>query len=133
MSGQPAEPQAKDSLGTVARRGLLGRCPRCGKGKLFKGVLDIADQCDSCGLQFFGHDAGDGPAVAGIFVLGTAVVALAIWVEFTFMPPLWLHAALWTPIIVGGAVGLLRPLKGLAVALQYRYRAVDEEEKLGGQ
>jgi uncharacterized protein (DUF983 family) len=29
-------------------------------------------------------------------------------------------------------LALLRPLKGLTVALQYRYRAVDEPERLGG-
>lgn len=133
MSGHPDNPKAGLSVWTVARRGLLGRCPRCGRGRLFKGLLDIADGCDACGLRFFGHDAGDGPAVAGIFILGTAVVGLAVWVEFTFFPPLWLHAVLWTPVIVGGAVALLRPSKGLTVALQYYYRAVDEEEKLGGQ
>lgn len=133
MAGMDTQTNAPLSVGTAIRRGALGRCPRCGQGPLFKGLLDIADDCPSCGLQFFGHDAGDGPAVAGIFILGTVVVGLAIWVEFRFEPPLWLHAVLWTPIIIGGAIGLLRPLKGISVALQYRYRRVDEEEKLGGQ
>lgn len=133
MSGQLENSQTDLSLGTIARRGLLGRCPRCGQGKLLKGLLDIADGCDVCGLKFFGHDAGDGPAVASIFILGFGVVGLAIWVEFTFFPPLWFHAVAWTPVIIGGAIALLRPLKGLTVALQFRYRAVDEEEKLGGQ
>lgn len=125
--------QTKPRLGTVVRRGLFGRCPRCGQGKLFKGLLDIADGCDACSLQYFGHDAGDGPAVAGIFLLGTIMVSLAIWVEFTFFPPLWVHGVIWTPVIIGGAIALLRPLKGLTFALQYMYRDVDEEEKLGGQ
>lgn len=133
MTGQPDQKAAEGGVGAVVRRGLLGRCPRCGRGRLFNGVLEIADGCTVCGLKFFGHDAGDGPAVAGIFILGFAVVGLAIWVEFRFFPPLWLHAVLWTPVIVGGAVALLRPLKGMTVALQYHYRAVDEETKPGGQ
>ena len=118
---------------THAKRGMLGQCPGCGRGKLFKGLLDIADRCDSCGLEYFGHDAGDGPAVAGTFVLGFGVVALAIWVEFTFFPPLWVHVVLWSPVILLGSIALLRPLKGLTAALQHRYRALNEKEKLGGQ
>lgn len=113
--------------------GLRGRCPRCGTGKLFDGLLDITDQCRECGLQFFGADAGDGPAVAGIFILGFGVVGLAWMFELLVQPPLWVHAVVWTPVILASTVGLLRPLKGLTVGLQYKYRAVDEPEKLGGQ
>jgi len=76
---------------------------------------------------------GDGPAVAGIFILGFGVVGLAVWVEFAFALPLWVHGLIWAPVILGGAVGLLRPLKGVTVALQYRFRAVDESTKPGGQ
>ena len=58
----------------VAKAALLGRCPRCGKGALFRGLLDVRDTCESCGLDLRSHDAGDGPAVAGIFVLGAITV-----------------------------------------------------------
>ena len=131
-------PHSDDKTETVtfwthANRGMLGKCPACGDGKLFKGILDIAERCDACGLEYFGHDAGDGPAVAGIFVLGFGVVAMAVWVEFAYLPPLWVHVALWGPITILGSIGLLRPLKGLTAALQHRYRALNEEEKLGGQ
>ena len=112
--------------------GFRGRCPRCGRGNLFDGFLQIARACDTCGLNFSGHDSGDGPAVAVIFILGFASVGAALWLETAFQPPLWVHAAIWTPIILGGSIGLLRPLKGLTVALQYKFRAVDEAEKLGG-
>jgi uncharacterized protein (DUF983 family) len=112
--------------------GLRGRCPRCGRGKLFKGFLAIAERCSECGLSFVGHDAGDGPAVAAIFILGFGVTGLAGFVEYWFVPPMWVHVALWLPLIVFGTFALLRPLKGLTVALQYRYRAVDEPERLGG-
>ena len=45
-------------------------------------------------------DAGDGPAVFGILIVGAIVAALALWVEFTFSPPYWVHAVLWIPLIV---------------------------------
>jgi len=106
--------------------GLRGRCPRCGRGSLFKGFLDISAACSACGLGFAGQDAGDGPAVAIIFILGFAVVGMALGAELIFAPPLWVHALLWTPVVIGGSIGLLRPLKGMTVALQYRYRWVEE-------
>jgi uncharacterized protein (DUF983 family) len=43
-------------------------------------------------------------------------------VEATFEPPLWLHAVLWGTAVMGGTIALLRPLKGVMVALHYRHR-----------
>lgn len=120
------------STSTMLAAGVRGRCPRCGRGRLFTGFLKITDQCPVCGLAFSGHDAGDGPAVAAIFILGFGVTGLAGFVEYLYAPPMWLHAVLWLPLIGFGAVALLQPLKGLTVALQYRFRAVDEPDQLGG-
>ena len=50
--------------------------------------------------------------------MGAAVV-----VEFTWRPPYWLHALLWIPLILLLTLGLLRPLKGLLVALQFHHKA----------
>jgi uncharacterized protein (DUF983 family) len=111
--------------------GFRGRCPRCGDGPLFASYLKVAPSCGVCGLGLAGHDAGDGPAVFGIFILGFAVTGLAIWIEYLFAPPLWLHALVWTVVTVAGAVALLRPLKGMLIALQYRYRSVEEPERPG--
>lgn len=106
--------------------GACGRCPRCGRGSVFRSFLDIARRCEACGLSLEGHDAGDGPAFAGVFILGFVVVALAFALERLFEPPLWVHALAWTPTVIGGAIGMLRPLKGMTVALQYRFRSLDE-------
>ena len=70
-------------------------------------------------------DAGDGPAVFIIFILGFLVVPLALLVESSFAPPMWLHLAVWPVVIVGGALALLRPMKGVMIALQYRHKASD--------
>jgi uncharacterized protein (DUF983 family) len=111
--------------------GLRGRCPRCGRGRLFDGFLTVREVCDVCGLGLAGHDAGDGPAVFGIFILSFGIVGLAGFVEYYYSPPLWLHVILWTPVIAAGGLMLLRPLKGLTVAMQYRFRATDESERPG--
>jgi len=67
------------------------------------------------------QDAGDGPAVFVFLFLGLIVVGLAAWVELRFSPPIWVHLVLWTPLIIGGAIVMLRPLKAGLIALQYRH------------
>lgn len=106
---------------SVVRAALLCRCPRCGEGPLFTGLLNVRPGCPACGLDLSSQDSGDGPAVFVIFFLGMIVVALAAWVELKFAPPLWVHIALWTPLIIGGAIAMLRPLKAGMIALQYRH------------
>ncbi|WP_341987535.1 DUF983 domain-containing protein [Azorhizobium sp. AG788] len=105
--------------------GLACRCPRCGKGKLFKGFLGMPPKCEVCGLDYGFIDAGDGPAVFVILIGGALIVGLALWVEVKFEPPLWLHALLWIPGILIVTLGLLRPFKGILVALQYRNKAAE--------
>ncbi len=103
-------------------RAAIGcRCPRCGRGALFEGILQVRPICAVCGLDFSAEDAGDGPAVFVILVLGLIVVALAAFVEIEFSPPIWLHLMLWTPLIVVGAIAMLRPFKAGLIALQYRH------------
>lgn len=110
---------------------MLARCPRCGGGPLFKQVLVLRDDCSVCGLDYAFIDTGDGPAVFAIFILGFLVLGAALWFEFTFLPPFWVHLVLWgvvTPIL---ALGLLRFLKALLIALQFRNKA--EEGRLAGR
>jgi uncharacterized protein (DUF983 family) len=103
--------------------GLRCKCPRCGVGRLFDGYLTIAETCEHCGLDLKASDSGDGPAIFVIFIISPIVTGLALWVEAVFEPPLWLHAVLWTPTILGGSMLLLRPFKAVLVALQYRHKA----------
>ena len=105
--------------------GLSCRCPRCGKGALFAGMLDLSvvERCAQCGLELKFVDPGDGPAVFAIMILGFLILGGALIVEFRLHPPLWVHVVLWTPVTLAVALGLLRPLKGLLIALQYHHKA----------
>ena len=105
--------------------GLKGRCPRCGKGRLFSGLLSIAPDCDECGLDYSFADAGDGPAVFVILIIGFIVVGLALWTEVSFNPPLWLHFMLWIPLTLVLSLGGLRLIKGVLVTLQYTNKAAE--------
>lgn len=111
---------------SVLQAGLRCRCPRCGRGRLFTDLvhfLKVAETCEVCGLDLRPEDAGDGPAVLIMFVTGPLVVGLAVLLEIFFHPPLWLHAVLWIPTILLTSIALLRPLKAMLIAQQYRHRA----------
>jgi uncharacterized protein (DUF983 family) len=122
FGGSVPDLHPSDALTSPWRAGLLCRCPRCGRGPLFAGLLTVAPLCAACGLDLAAQDSGDGPAVFVILVLGALVVGLALAVELMLSPPLWLHMVLWPPVILGGAIGLLRPFKATLIAFQYRHR-----------
>ena len=86
-------------------------------------MLSVRERCAVCGLDLRAHDAGDGPAVAVILVLGALVMIGAFWLEFHFSPPLWVHVILWPVITLPAAIAMMRPMKAALVALQYRHRS----------
>jgi uncharacterized protein (DUF983 family) len=110
--------------------GLAGRCPRCGRGPLFQGFIAPAPRCASCGLDYSFADSGDGPAVFIALIGGFIVLGAALWTEIVYEPPFWLHMVLFLPLTVIVCLGLLRPFKGVLIALQYRNKAA--EGRLGG-
>jgi uncharacterized protein (DUF983 family) len=101
------------------RRGFIGRCPRCGTGRLFRAFLKVADHCPVCGEALHHHRADDAPAYFVILIVGHIVVPLALATEVMFSPPYWVHAALWLPLTIGLAIGLLQPVKGAIVGWQW--------------
>lgn len=107
--------------------GLRARCPRCGKGQLFDGYLKVRDRCARCGLDYGFADAGDGPAVFVILLIGFLVVGLALWAELSYGPPLWLHLLIWIPLAVFLCLASLRALKGVLINMQYRHNAHEGE------
>ncbi|WP_430694710.1 DUF983 domain-containing protein [Mesorhizobium dulcispinae] len=105
--------------------GLHGHCPRCGEGKLFSGFLTVGKRCYNCGLDYSFADAGDGPAVFVILIIGFVVVGLALWMEVTLSPPLWLHFILWIPLALVLSLTALRLIKGVLITLQYSKKAAE--------
>ena len=107
----------------AATAGFTGRCPRCGKGSLFRSGLVLKPSCENCGLDYAFADSGDGPAVFAIFILGFLVLGGALIAEFKFNVPFWFHIVAWgllTPLL---AIGLLRLIKSMLIVQQYRTKA----------
>jgi len=111
------------------RTGLTCKCPACGKGKLFKGFLDLQDTCSVCGQDYGPVNSGDGPAVFIILIVGCIVAGLAVWTELTYSPPYWVQLTIWIPAILILSIGLLRPAKSLLIALQFKHRATSEVKR----
>jgi uncharacterized protein (DUF983 family) len=103
--------------------GLAGRCPRCGDGRMFTGFLNLAPACDACGLDYGFADSGDGPAVFVTLIAGFLVLGVALAVDIAYEPPLWVYVVIFMPATILVCIGLLRPLKGLLIASQYKNKA----------
>jgi uncharacterized protein (DUF983 family) len=108
---------------------LTCRCPRCGKGKVFRGLLTVAPSCGLCGLDLHAEDVGDGPAAFVILILGALIVFAAALVELKTAPPLWVHLVLWPPIALAGTILLQRSLKAWLIAIQYRHHLLDARQQ----
>ena len=90
---------------------------------MFSGFINVAPRCAVCGLDYAFADSGDGPAVFVALFGGFAVLGAALWVEIVYQPPIWVHMAIFLPLTFVVCLGLLRPFKGLLIALQYRNKA----------
>ncbi|MEH3119721.1 MAG: DUF983 domain-containing protein [Methylorubrum populi] len=103
--------------------GLRGRCPACGEGHLFRGFLAVRPACEVCGQDFSAFDSADGPAFFVMSIVGFVVVGVALWMEFAYEPPVWVHALVAGTLAVGLSLLLVRPLKGVLAAVQFANKA----------
>ena len=113
-SGRPARP-----LWEAMMRGLRGRCPHCGDGKLFASYVKTVDRCEVCGEEIHHHRADDLPAYLVIVIVGHIVVGAFMAVEATTDLTVLQHLAIWVPLTIIGSLALLRPIKGAVVGLQW--------------
>jgi uncharacterized protein (DUF983 family) len=111
--------------------GLRGRCPRCGKGRLFAGFLKLAPRCEVCGLDYGFADPADGPAFFAMTIMSFPVLGFALWYDAAYQPAWWGHLLVSLPLLLLLCVAPLRPLKGWLVCSQYYYKA--EEGRLAPQ
>jgi uncharacterized protein (DUF983 family) len=112
----------KRDVWQAIKRGFRGRCPRCGEGKLFRAFLKTADSCSVCGQDFTPHRADDLPAYLVIVIVGHIVVPLALMIETNYSPPVALQLAVYLPITFFASLGLLQPVKGAVVGMQWALR-----------
>lgn len=96
-------------------RGARNRCPVCGEGHVFAGYLRLVEACEVCGTELGRLRADDAPPYFTILITGHLLVPLALAVEKAWMPPMWVHMAIWLPLFAIVCVLVLRPIKGAVV------------------
>ncbi|HEX6218720.1 MAG TPA: DUF983 domain-containing protein [Sphingomicrobium sp.] len=101
---------------------LAGKCPRCGTGGLFAGLVRFAPKCRACDLDFVSFNVGDGPAAFLILIIGAVLTIAAITVDLSFRPPYWLHLV-WLPVGAGLTILGLRFGKAFLLAQEYAHHA----------
>jgi uncharacterized protein (DUF983 family) len=103
---------------------MSARCPACGRGALFDGVLRFRPSCDVCGADFAGaEDTGDGPAVFVIFLVGIFIVPIPVILSVAKGWPAWLSLGIFIPVIILVSVWLLRRLRASLFTQQWRKAA----------
>lgn len=106
---------------------MAARCPVCGRGRLFDGILSFRERCDACGADFYAlEDAGDGPAVFVIFIVGIFIVPIPVLLSVVSGWPTWLSLGIFIPIIIGVSIGLLRVLRAKMFTQQWKRRAMEQ-------
>ncbi|MCA1833860.1 MAG: DUF983 domain-containing protein [Actinomycetota bacterium] len=78
-------------------RGIRRKCPRCGRGNLFRGWFTIVETCPQCGLRFEREEGawlGSMALMIGVTEIAFAVfVAAGLLLTWPDVPWLWLTVA----------------------------------------
>lgn len=116
--GRPAERDWRLAIG----RGLMGRCPHCGEGRLFRAFLKPVDSCEACGEAMYHQRADDLPPYIVITIVGHVIVSGLLMAERFSDWPMWVHMTLWPVLTVALSLVLMQPVKGGVVGLQWALR-----------
>jgi uncharacterized protein (DUF983 family) len=111
-------------------RGLKGRCPACGQGRLFWKYLKVSSRCEHCDHDLARYPADDGPAYVTILLVGHLVVA-----PMLFFPIFWQSEPLVAlPIVLVALAAItlaaLPRIKGGWIGLMYALGVKDTDAKL---
>jgi uncharacterized protein (DUF983 family) len=119
------------SLFTAIGRGLMGRCPVCGKGRIFDGFLRVVPECEHCHAPLGLARADDAPPYFTILIVGHIVIPLMLITQRQYDPSTWLMTAIFVPLTLVLSVGLLRPVKGATVGLMMAFNMLKSDVEVG--
>lgn len=115
------------NIWAAVARGLRGRCPNCGGGRLFRAYLKPVANCSAC-LEPLGHiRADDGPAWLTILVTGHIVVGAALTVEMVSPLPVWQSALGFSALALAMVLSLLPKAKGVFIGSIWATKAPGSE------
>jgi uncharacterized protein (DUF983 family) len=110
-------------------RGLAGRCPNCGKGKLFYRYLKVSPQCPVCGADLDRYPSDDGPAYFTILLVGHLVVAPLLVLSFIWKAPLAVVVPATIIPLVLITLAILPRTKGAVVGALYAFNVTRQDAR----
>jgi len=114
------------SLFAAMTRGLFGRCPECGKGRLYRAYLKVSATCAACGHDLGQYRADDGPAYFTILLVGHLVVAPLLFFPFIWKWPVALVLVVTLVPLISLTLLILPRVKGAFIGLLVHLRAKHE-------
>ena len=113
-------PPPDRSLREAMTRGFFGRCPACGRGRLFRSYLGVVNACDICGEEFSGHRADDAPSYITLLIVAHIVGAGVLMSDETWPNSslVWV-AGFWLFVPLVASVLILPRAKGAIVGQQW--------------
>lgn len=110
---------------TAMWRGLAGRCPSCGSGRLFSGYLHVVERCANCAEPLDEYRTADAPAFFTISIVGLLLIPI-LWIGFAVFRPEPIILFAWVAgIMLALTLALLRLLKGAVVGFFWAHRERD--------
>lgn len=116
------------SLSLVTVRGFVGRCPQCGKGRLFARYLKPVAQCSVCNEPLGHIRADDGPAWLTILIVGHILGPVLLEVVPNSSWPDWVSMLVWPAVALLLALVFLPRAKGLFIGMIWRTGCVGSEK-----
>ncbi len=107
------------SLGGALRRGISGKCPRCGGTHLFRKLLKPVDRCRVCSQNWSIHSADDFPPYIAILLTGHLMAPVIIVLGQSEALPLWAMMLIVLTLAAALIAAILQPAKGGVIALQW--------------
>jgi uncharacterized protein (DUF983 family) len=115
----PTPPPGR-SVREAMTRGFIGRCPSCGRGRLFRSYLKVVNTCEICGEDLTGHRADDAPAYVTLLI-----VAHGVGAGILFSDEVWPHSSMlwvvlfWLVVTALACLIILPRAKGAIIGHQW--------------
>lgn len=119
--------QERPGLAIALRRGAVGRCPNCGRGRLFAAYLRQVAACADCGEAYRHIRSDDAAPWLTILVVGHLLVPVILTVEKQTAWPGWVSMTLWPALAVGATLAILPRAKGFLMSMIWALRAPGSE------
>lgn len=118
---------------TVLIRGLLLRCPNCGKGKLFRSFFKMYEKCAVCGWRFEREEGYWTGAIAVNLVVTELLIALVAVPLATMLAlnnePITLLLIIGLPLPFVLPFLFFRHAKSLWMSIDFMVHPIDPEER----